>query len=62
MWGGYEDDIDLGNEIIYTGAGGNKDGKQIEDQSLDNTSNKGLYKSMIEGLPVRKVVCLFYKY
>ncbi|WP_350328620.1 hypothetical protein [Myroides odoratimimus] len=47
---------------MYTGAGGNKDGKQIEDQSLDNTSNKGLYKSMIEGLPVRKVVCLFYKY
>ncbi|WP_317162609.1 YDG/SRA domain-containing protein [Myroides albus] len=53
--GGYEDDMDLGNEIIYTGAGGNKDGKQIEDQSLENTYNRGLYKSMIEGLPVRVV-------
>lgn len=53
--GGYEDDMDLGNEIIYTGAGGNKEGKQIEDQSLENTYNRGLYKSMIEGLPVRVV-------
>ncbi|AJH14544.1 YDG/SRA domain-containing protein [Myroides profundi] len=53
--GGYEDDIDLGNEIIYTGAGGNKNGKQVEDQSLENTSNKGLYKSMIEGVPVRVI-------
>lgn len=32
--GGYEDDLDLGDEIIYTGAGGNdpNTGKQIQDQ------------------------------
>jgi len=34
--GGYEDDDDSGDIIIYTGAGGNKDGKQVEDQSWGN--------------------------
>ena len=36
--GGYEDDQDLGDEIIYTGAGGNdaNTGKQIEDQTGEN--------------------------
>ena len=53
--GGYLDDQDLGDEIIYTGAGGNKGGKQIEDQSWENTQNAGLVKSMNEGLPVRVV-------
>ncbi len=34
--GGYEDDIDAGDEIIYTGHGGNdpQTGKQIADQTL----------------------------
>ena len=55
--GGYEDDQDLGDEIIYTGAGGNdpNTGKQIEDQSWSNRGNAGLLKSMNEGLPVRVI-------
>lgn len=53
--GGYEDDEDLGDEIIYTGAGGNVNKKQVEDQTWENTQNAGLLKSMIEGLPVRVI-------
>ena len=55
--GGYEDDNDFGNIIVYTGAGGNdpKSGKQIEDQTWDNSGNAGLLKSMNEGLPVRVI-------
>lgn len=53
--GGYEDDDDLGELIIYTGAGGNKDGKQVEDQSWDNIGNAGLKVSMSHGLPVRVI-------
>ncbi len=55
--GGYEDDKDLGDEIIYTGAGGNdpNTGKQITDQSWENRGNAGLLKSMSEGLPVRVI-------
>lgn len=53
--GGYEDDEDFGDEIIYTGAGGNEGKKQIEDQTWKNTQNAGLLKSMIEGLPVRVI-------
>jgi putative restriction endonuclease len=55
--GGYEDDFDSGDEIIYTGAGGNdpNTGKQIEDQTWDNRGNAGLLKSMNEGLPVRVI-------
>jgi len=53
--GGYEDDEDLGDEIIYTGAGGNKDNKQIQDQSWENTQNAGILKSMNEGLPIRVI-------
>ena len=36
--GGYEDDKDLGDEIIYTGHGGNDPAskKQIEHQSIGN--------------------------
>ncbi|WP_353145826.1 YDG/SRA domain-containing protein [Chryseobacterium sp.] len=55
--GGYEDDIDHGHEIIYTGAGGNDANtkKQIKDQSWDNTSNAALLVSMDQGLPVRVI-------
>nr|WP_121272494.1 YDG/SRA domain-containing protein [Pedobacter schmidteae] len=53
--GGYEDDEDSGNIIIYTGAGGNKNGKQVEDQSWDNLGNAGLVLSMNNGLPVRVI-------
>lgn len=53
--GGYEDDKDLGDEIIYTGAGGNDPatGKQIADQSWTERGNAGLLLSMNKGLPVR---------
>ena len=55
--GGYEDDEDQGDLIIYTGAGGNdpNSGKQIHDQSWNNRGNAGLIKSMNEGLPVRVI-------
>jgi predicted restriction endonuclease len=53
--GGYEDDQDYGNEIIYTGAGNMANGKQIDDQTFDHTNNSSLIKSQLEGLPVRVV-------
>ena len=55
--GGYEDDKDLGDEIIYTGAGGNdpNTGRQIKDQTWENTGNAALLKSMDSGLPVRVI-------
>ena len=55
--GGYEDDQDLGDEIIYTGAGGNDPGtgKQIAHQELDQFGNAGLVTSQLEGLPVRVI-------
>lgn len=55
--GGYEDDVDNGDEIIYTGAGGNdpNTGKQIADQTLDQPGNAGLVTSQLAGLPVRVV-------
>ena len=54
--GGYEDDEDNGEEIIYTGAGGNdaKTGKQVKDQTWTK-DNAGLLKSKNEGLPVRVI-------
>jgi putative restriction endonuclease len=53
--GGYVDDFDLGDEIIYTGHGGNDPSskKQISDQSWDATGNKALIVSEMHGLPVR---------
>lgn len=55
--GGYEDDMDLGDEIIYTGAGGNdpNSGKQVAHQTWENRGNAGLLKSMNQGLPVRVI-------
>lgn len=55
--GGYEDDFDSGDVIIYTGAGGNHpdSGRQIEDQNWGHRGNAGLLKSMNEGLPVRVI-------
>jgi putative restriction endonuclease len=52
--GGYEDDEDEGNQIIYTGEGGRdpKTGKQIADQTLTG-GNLALAVSQIHGLPVR---------
>lgn len=51
--GGYVDDLDLGNDIIYTGHGGNEKGKQVRDQTWDATGNKALIVSEMHGLPVR---------
>lgn len=55
--GGYVDDVDHGEEIIYTGAGGNDPGskRQVADQSLEYTNNAGLVTSQLEGLPVRVI-------
>jgi len=52
--GGYEDDIDDLDEILYTGHGGRdeKTKKQIADQDL-STYNIALIKSYLENLPVR---------
>jgi putative restriction endonuclease len=52
--GGYEDDQDFGDEIIYTGHGGRKDGKQISDQTLTR-GNLALAKNEIDNLPVRVI-------
>jgi len=54
--GGYEDDEDHGDVIIYTGHGGNdqETGQQIADQELIR-GNLGLAKSCEEGLPVRVI-------
>ncbi|GAA5189969.1 YDG/SRA domain-containing protein [Ferrimonas gelatinilytica] len=53
--GGYEDDEDHGDEIIYTGAGGNDPDtkRQVKDQSWEHPSNAGLLTSWDQGLPVR---------
>lgn len=53
--GGYTDDQDYGNEIIYTGAGGNKNGQQVADQSWKQPGNAGLLASKNQGLPVRVI-------
>jgi putative restriction endonuclease len=54
--GGYEDDEDYGDLIIYTGAGGRDSatGRQIADQEFA-AQNLALVKSEAEGLPVRVV-------
>lgn len=54
--GGYEDDEDYGDEIIYTGQGGKAVGSnnQIADQTLTR-GNKALAVSRMNGFPVRVV-------
>jgi putative restriction endonuclease len=54
--GGYEDDQDLGNEIIYTGQGGRdpNSGRQIADQELTR-GNRALAVNKTQGLPVRVI-------
>lgn len=54
--GGYADDEDFGDLIVYTGMGGRDEetGKQIADQMF-NRGNKGLAVSMREGLAVRVI-------
>jgi len=45
--GGYVDDEDYGQVIIYTGHGGrdSASGRQVRDQSLDDSGNAGLVTS-----------------
>lgn len=54
--GGYEDDVDAGDIITYTGHGGNVPGKatQFKDQELDR-QNMALVVSCKERLPVRVI-------
>lgn len=54
--GGYEDDEDLGNVIIYTGDGGRSrdSGQQVVDQQLTQR-NKALALNCQYGLPVRVI-------
>ena len=55
--GGYVDDQDHGDYIIYTGHGGNNPNsrKQIAHQSVETAGNAGLITSSVQGLPVRVV-------
>lgn len=55
--GGYEDDEDYGDVIIYTGAGGNdtRTKKQVAHQSFAQFANAGLVVSEEHGLPVRVI-------
>lgn len=54
--GGYEDDQDLGDEIVYTGHGGRdqNSGKQVADQQFTR-QNAALARNKVLGLPVRVV-------
>ncbi|KAH9838720.1 PUA-like domain-containing protein [Rhodofomes roseus] len=60
--GVYEDDVDKGDRIIYTGSGGlgpetgpEGQGRHIRDQSFDDTKNAALKTSMRTGEPVRVI-------
>jgi putative restriction endonuclease len=55
--GGYADDSDLGDVVIYTGHGGRdpNTGRQIASQTFAAPGNGGLVVNEIEGLPVRVV-------
>jgi putative restriction endonuclease len=55
--GGYEDDEDYGDVIIYTGHGGNDPAtrRQSADQSFDAPGNAALVTSALTGAPVRVV-------
>jgi putative restriction endonuclease len=54
--GGYEDDQDLGDVIVYTGHGGRdpETGQQVSDQLLTR-GNAALAYSRMHGLPVRVI-------
>jgi len=54
--GGYVDDEDLGDVVLYTGAGGRDpaSGRQVADQQLSR-ANLALANSLRHGLPVRLI-------
>lgn len=50
--GGYKDDEDYGNVIVYTGHGGQDSSKnQVSDQTVEDAGNAALVTSHMEGLP-----------
>jgi putative restriction endonuclease len=53
--GGYPDDRDYGEVIIYTGHGGRDGKKQVRDQDPGDAGNAGLRTSFLEQLPVRVI-------
>jgi putative restriction endonuclease len=55
--GGYEDDKDEGNRIVYTGHGGRdpNSGRQVADQSFESPGNAALMTSHLSGAPVRVI-------
>jgi putative restriction endonuclease len=55
--GGYEDDQDYDDELIYTGHGGNNPAtkQQVADQDINAPGNAGLVRSQLDGLPVRVI-------
>ncbi|MFG2171246.1 YDG/SRA domain-containing protein [Streptomyces niveus] len=54
---GYEDDRDLWDEVIYTGAGGRdaETGRQVEDQTWENPGNASLRRSRESAYAVRVI-------
>lgn len=52
--GGYPDDEDYNDEIIYTGQGGQTEGRHTHDQKL-TLGNSALFNSMTSGQPVRVI-------
>ena len=54
--GGYVDDLDYGDEIIYTGHGGRDSNTrlQVADQELTR-GNLGLARNHLDGIPVRVI-------
>jgi predicted restriction endonuclease len=56
MSGGYDDDLDLGDEIIYTGQGGRNPDSRSQDFDQPMTlGNAALVTSHREGLPIRVI-------
>lgn len=52
--GGYIDDADMGDRLVYTGQGGQENGKQVKDQELTR-GNLALAVAEERGLPVRVI-------
>ena len=54
--GGYEDDVDDGDTIVYTGQGGrdSRTGQQVHDQPFSR-GNRALALNKLNGLPVRVI-------
>ena len=53
--GGYEDDEDFGDVIVYTGQGGNDAGRQVADQKFTR-GNLALAVDQAQGYPVRVIM------